>query len=40
MASTQIESIISLPRRHASAVYAVIVCLSVCLSVTSRCYTE
>jgi len=27
-------------RRHASAVYAVVVCLSVCLSVTSRCSTE
>jgi len=26
-------------RRYATAVYAVIVCLSVCLSVTSRCST-
>jgi len=27
-------------RRHASPVYAVVVCLSVCLTVTSRCSTE
>jgi len=27
-------------RRHASAVYAVVVCLYVCLSVTSRCSTK
>jgi len=27
-------------RRHASAVYAVVLCLSVCLSVTSRCSAE
>jgi len=27
-------------RRHASAVYAAVVCLSVCLFVTSRCSTE
>ena len=27
-------------RRHASAVYAVVMCLFVCLSVTRRCSTE
>ena len=27
-------------RRHDSAVYAVVLCLSVCLSITSRCSTE
>ena len=32
--------IVSTARLHASAVYAVVVCLSVCLSVTSRCSTE
>jgi len=27
-------------RRHASAMYVVVLCLSVCLSVTSQCFTE
>ena len=34
------QRIIFTAQRHASTVYAIVVCLSVCLSITSRCSTE